>query len=108
MITDPGFGGNFSLPDICYKHNTSECKQLRRVLKGIEDNFLILAGPTRGDLQLGLLFTNREELGDVVINGLVIKAWAVGTKEFVILWGLRKESSRLQPLALGEQTSLFR
>lgn len=27
LITDPGFLGDFSLPDICYKHNTSQCKQ---------------------------------------------------------------------------------
>ena len=82
MITDPGFWGNFSLPDSCYKHHTSECKQSRRFLKGIKDNFLILAGPARGDSQLDLLFTNMDELGDVVINSLVIKAWAVVTEEW--------------------------
>lgn len=80
LITDPGFGGNFSLLDVCYKHRALECKQSGRFLKGIKDNFLILAGPTRGDSQLDLLFSNKEELGDMVIRGLVIKAWAVVTE----------------------------
>jgi len=83
LITDPGFGGIFSLLDICDKHHTSECKQSRRFLKGIRDNFFILAWPAGGDSRLDLLFTNKEELGDVVIGGLVIRAWAGVTESGV-------------------------
>lgn len=74
MIINPGLWGNFSLSDICCKYNTSGCQQPRRFLEGIKDNFLIVAEPTRSVSQLDLLFTNKKELGDVVMEPLVIKA----------------------------------
>lgn len=63
MITNHGFGDNFSLSDICCKYNTLGCKQSRRFLEGIKDNFLIVSEPPRSVWQLDLLFTTKEKLG---------------------------------------------
>ncbi|KAK4807182.1 hypothetical protein QYF61_024308 [Mycteria americana] len=68
--------GDFNHPDIHWKSGTASCKQSRRLLECIEDNFLIQVteSPTRGDALLGLLLTNAEELiGEVKIDGLLQK-----------------------------------
>jgi len=56
--------GDFNLPDICWKYNTAERKQSRRLLECVEDNFLtqLVSEPTRGGALLGLLLTHREGL----------------------------------------------
>lgn len=33
--------GNFNLPNVCWKFNTSEKKQSRRFLECVEENFLV-------------------------------------------------------------------
>lgn len=54
---------------------------VKEILKNIMDNFLILAEPARGDSQLDLFFTSKEELGDV-IDGLAIRAWPEVSEEW--------------------------
>ncbi|KAF1446075.1 hypothetical protein FQV07_0012864, partial [Pygoscelis papua] len=64
--------GDFNHPDICWKSSTASCRQSRRLLECIEDNFLsqVIGNPTRGDAILDLLVTNASELiGDVKIGG---------------------------------------
>jgi len=64
--------GNLNLLDVCWKCNTSERKQSRRLLECVEDNLLtqLVSESTRGGASLDLLFTNREGLvGDVVVGG---------------------------------------
>ncbi|KAK4810519.1 LOW QUALITY PROTEIN: hypothetical protein QYF61_004482, partial [Mycteria americana] len=56
--------GDFNHPDICWKSSTASCKQSRRLLECIEDNFLtqVIDSPTRGEALLDLLLTNTDEL----------------------------------------------
>ncbi|PKU47098.1 rna-directed dna polymerase from mobile element jockey-like [Limosa lapponica baueri] len=64
--------GDFNYPDICWKSSTASYRQSRRLLEGIEDNFLshIIDSPTRGDVILDLKVTNASELmGDIKIGG---------------------------------------
>ncbi|KAK4806906.1 hypothetical protein QYF61_012627 [Mycteria americana] len=64
--------GDFNHPDICWKSSTASCRQSRRLLQCIEDNFLsqVIDSPTRGDAIPDLLATNASELiGDVKIGG---------------------------------------
>jgi len=59
-------------PDICWKSSTESCRQSRRLLECIEDNFLCQAvnSPTKGDVILDLLVTNaRKLIGDVKTGG---------------------------------------
>lgn len=46
---------------MCWKCNVVGCKQ-SRFLDGTESNFLILNGPSRGEVQLDLLYIHKEEL----------------------------------------------
>lgn len=109
MITNHGFWDNFSLSDTYCKYNILGCEQSRRFLEGIKDNFLIVTEPPRSVLQLYLLFTTKKELGNVVIDPLVIKAWAVVTEEleYMILCRPKKERRRLSTLDSEDQASLF-
>ena len=52
--------GDFNHPNICWKSSMASCRQSRRLLKCIEDNFLsqVIDSPTRGDVILDLLVTN--------------------------------------------------
>jgi len=47
-------------PDICWESSMGSCRQWRRLLECIEDNFLSQAidSPTKADAMLVLLFTN--------------------------------------------------
>ncbi|KAK4816568.1 hypothetical protein QYF61_017958 [Mycteria americana] len=64
--------GDFSHPNICWKSSTASCRQSRRLLECIEDNFLsqVIDTPTRGDAILDLMATNASELiSDIKIGG---------------------------------------
>lgn len=64
-------------------------------------------GPTKGDTQLDLLVTNKEELaGDIVINRRFGSS-GHGIVKFKILTGVRKDSSRALRCTSGEQTSVY-
>lgn len=52
--------GDFNLPDISWKDNTAKRKQSRR--------FLLVREPTGRSIPLDTVFTNREEVGDVVFR----------------------------------------
>ena len=63
--------GDFNHPIICWKNSTASCRQSRRLLECIEDNFLsqVIDIPTRGNAILDLLVINaRELMGDVKIR----------------------------------------
>ncbi|KAK4805648.1 hypothetical protein QYF61_022406 [Mycteria americana] len=64
--------GDFNHLNICWKISTESCRQCRRLLEFIEDNFLsqVIDSPTRGDAILDLLVTNTSELiGDAKTGG---------------------------------------
>ncbi|KAK4823322.1 hypothetical protein QYF61_000924 [Mycteria americana] len=64
--------GDFNLPGVCWKYNTVERKQSRRLLERVADNFLtqLVSEPTREGAPLDLLFTKREGLvSDVMAGG---------------------------------------
>ncbi|KAK4825884.1 hypothetical protein QYF61_003158 [Mycteria americana] len=52
--------GDFNHSDICWKSSTASCRQSRRLLQCIEDNFLsqVINSPARGDAILDLMVTN--------------------------------------------------
>ena len=56
--------GNFNHPDSQWKNNTVSCKQSRKLLDSIDDNFLfqILDRSTRVEALLDLVLTNVEEV----------------------------------------------
>ena len=55
---------DFNHPHICWENNMASCKQPRRLLESINDNFLVqvqvLGIPTRGETLLELVLTNVE------------------------------------------------
>ncbi|KAF1481499.1 hypothetical protein FQV18_0000386, partial [Eudyptula minor novaehollandiae] len=60
---------DFNHPDTCWKSNTASCRQSRRFLEYVEDNFLGQE-PTRKGALLDMVFINKEELVmDVKIKG---------------------------------------
>ena len=64
--------GDFNLLDICWKYNTAERKQSRKILECVKDNFpmQLVNKPMRGGASLDLLFTKREGLVvDVMVRG---------------------------------------
>lgn len=56
--------GNFNHPNGCWEINTVNCKQSKRILESIEDNFLVqvLDRPTRNEALLDLVLTNAGEI----------------------------------------------
>jgi len=67
--------GDFNHPDICWKSSMVRCRQPRRLLECMDDNFIsrVINSPTRQDAVRDLLFTSASELiGDVKIGA----AWA--------------------------------
>ncbi|KAK4810454.1 LOW QUALITY PROTEIN: hypothetical protein QYF61_004234 [Mycteria americana] len=64
--------GDVNHPDICWKSGTANCKQSRKLLECVQDNFLVqvMESPTRGEALLDLLLAKVEELtGEVKIGG---------------------------------------
>jgi len=64
--------GYFKHPNICWKSSTASCRQSRRFVECIEDNFLslVIDTPTRGDAILHLMVTNSSKLiGDIKTGG---------------------------------------
>ena len=64
--------GDFNHPNICWKSNSESCRQSRRFLNCIEDNFLsqVIDTPTQGDIILDLMVTTVIELtSDIKIGG---------------------------------------
>jgi len=57
---------DFNHLDICWKSSTLNCKQSRKLLECIEDNFLVqvIESLTRGEALLDLLLTNAEEISE--------------------------------------------
>lgn len=58
------FLGDFNNADICWKSNTLCCKQPRRLLHCIKDNFLrqAIGSPASGEAVLYLVLTNTDEI----------------------------------------------
>ncbi|GAB0209859.1 hypothetical protein GRJ2_003451600 [Grus japonensis] len=56
--------GDFNHPDICWRDNAAECKQSRKFLECVDDNFLlqVTEEPTRRGAMLDLVLTNKEGL----------------------------------------------
>ena len=64
--------GDLNQLDICWKNSTVSCRQSRRLLECIEDNFLsqVREGPISSDAILDLILTNANELiGNITIGG---------------------------------------
>lgn len=74
--------GDFNHMDVCWKSNIAGCKQSRRLLEYIEDNFLIqvLDTPSSDEELLDLVLTNEDNL----IKEVKIEAvWAVANMPWV-------------------------
>ncbi|GAB0176272.1 hypothetical protein GRJ2_000092400 [Grus japonensis] len=92
--------GDFNHPDICWRDNAAECKQPRKFLECVDDNFLlqVIEEPTRRGAMLDLILTNKEGLvGDVKLKG------SLGCSdhkmvEFRILRAVRRVHSKLTTL----------
>ncbi|GAB0202677.1 hypothetical protein GRJ2_002733300 [Grus japonensis] len=92
--------GDFNHPDICWRDKAAECKQSRRFLECVDDNFLlqVIEEPTRRGAMLDLILTNKEGLvGDVKLKG------SLGCSdhemvEFKILRAARRVHSKLTTL----------
>ncbi|GAB0202998.1 hypothetical protein GRJ2_002765400 [Grus japonensis] len=92
--------GDFNHPNICWRDNTAECKQSRKFLECINDNFLlpVIEEPMRRGAMLDLILTNKEGLvGDVKLKG------SLGCSdhemvEFRILRAARRVHSKLTTL----------
>ncbi|KAJ7412608.1 rna-directed dna polymerase from mobile element jockey-like [Pitangus sulphuratus] len=64
--------GDFNYPNVYWESSTESCRQSRRLLECMEDNFLsqVIESPTRGNVILDLLVTNASQLiGDIKIGG---------------------------------------
>ncbi|GAB0203869.1 mitochondrial enolase superfamily member 1 [Grus japonensis] len=64
--------GDLNHPDICWRDNAAECKESRKFLECVDDNFLlqVIEEPTRRGATLDLILTNKEGLaGDVKLKG---------------------------------------
>ncbi|KAK4826957.1 hypothetical protein QYF61_012806 [Mycteria americana] len=76
--------GDFNHPDICWKSDTVNCNQCRKLMECVEDNVLVqvMESPTRGEALLDLLLTNAEELiGEVKTGGSLGCALAAYRKD---------------------------
>ncbi|KAK4830418.1 hypothetical protein QYF61_011042 [Mycteria americana] len=92
--------GDFNHPNICWKSSTESCRQSRRLLECIEDNFLsqVIDSPTRGDVILDLLVTNASELiGDVKIGGS-LGCSDHALVEFTVLRDMGQEKNKVSTL----------
>ena len=92
--------GDFNHTSICWKSSTASCRQSRRFLACIEDNFLsrIIDSPTRGDAILDLMLTNVSELiGGVKIGGS-LGCSDHGLVEFTLLRDMGKVRSIVRNL----------
>ncbi|PKU34424.1 nedd4-binding protein 2-like 2 [Limosa lapponica baueri] len=64
--------GDFNHPDICWKSSMVNCRQSRRLLECMEDNFLsqVIDSLTRGNVILDLMVTKASKLiSDITIGG---------------------------------------
>jgi len=64
--------GGLQPPNICWKISIERCRQSRRFLDCIEDNFLsqVIDSPTRGNMILDLIVTDKSKLiSDIKIGG---------------------------------------
>ena len=67
--------GDFNHPATCWKSNRVSCRQSRRFLECLDDNFLRqeIDSPARGDAILDLTVTNASEIiGDVKTGGSLV------------------------------------
>ncbi|KAK4816041.1 hypothetical protein QYF61_011049 [Mycteria americana] len=98
--------GDFNHPDICWKRSTVNCKQSRKLLVCVEDNFLVqvMESPTRGEALLDLLLTNVEEFIGEVKTGGSLGCNVHALMEFSILrgtgWGKKEDLGNYRPVSL--------
>ncbi|KAK4823326.1 hypothetical protein QYF61_000928 [Mycteria americana] len=92
--------GDFNLPGVCWKYNTVERKQSRRLLERVADNFLtqLVSEPTREGAPLDLLFTKREGLVSDVMAGGCLGQSDHEMIEFLIRGEVRRGVSRTATL----------
>ena len=72
MITSARPAGGLQPPRLCWKRSIASCRQGKRFLQCIEDNFLsqVREGPISSDAILDLILTNANELiGNIRIGG---------------------------------------
>ncbi|GAB0203436.1 hypothetical protein GRJ2_002809200 [Grus japonensis] len=92
--------GDFNHPDICWKSSTASCRQSRRLLECIEDNFLsqVIDSPTRGDAILDLLVTNTSELTDDIKIGGSLGCSDHALVEFTVLRDMGQAKGKVRTL----------
>ncbi|KAK4807857.1 hypothetical protein QYF61_007763 [Mycteria americana] len=99
--------GDFNHPDTRWKSSTASCRQCRRLLDSIEDNFLsqIIDSPTRQDATVDLMVTNASELiSDVRIGGsLGYSDHAL--VQFIVLRDMGQAKSKARTLNFRKETN---
>jgi len=79
--------GDLNHLDICWKNSTASCRQSRRLLECIKDNFLshVTDSPIRGYAMLDLLLTTVSELIGDIRTGGCLGCCDLATVEFTLL-----------------------
>ncbi|GAB0178027.1 hypothetical protein GRJ2_000268000 [Grus japonensis] len=92
--------GYFNHPDICWKSSTASCKQSRRLLECIKDNFLsqVIDSLTGGEMLRDPLLTNMDELIRDVKTGGSLGCSNHALVEFTILRNMGQLRSRIRTL----------
>ena len=95
----PDPDGDFSHLDLFWKSSTAKCKQSRKPLEYIKDNFLaqVRESSTRGEALLDLLFTSTEDLTGEVRSGGSLDRSDYAVVEFSVLRGTGWAKVEAQP-----------
>jgi len=92
--------GDFNHPDVCWNDHTARHTQSRRLLQGIDDNFLmqVVEETVRRDMLLDLVLTNKEGLVEDVKVGGSLGCSDHGMVELRMLHGGSRAISRITAL----------
>ncbi|GAB0190824.1 ras GTPase-activating protein 1-like [Grus japonensis] len=92
--------GDFNHPDICWKSSTVSCRQSRKLLEYIEDNFLsqVTDSPIRGYVILDLMVTNASELMKDIKIGGSLGCSDHALVEFTVLREMDQATSKVRTL----------
>jgi len=93
-------GYDFNHPDISWKSSTASCRQSRRLLECIKDNFLIQVteSPTRADAILDLLVTSASKLISDIKIGSSLGCSDHALVEFTVLRDTGQSKTKVRTL----------
>ena len=100
MLIGSHAAGRLQPPNICWKSSTVSCRQSRRLLECIDNNFLsqIIDSPTRGDVILDQMVTNASELIGHIKTGGSLGCSDHVLVEFAVLRDVGQAKSKVRTL----------